>query len=147
MNFRRILFGILIGSIVYSLFNLFIDVPFSPMFSLLAIIGGVILIFILFTDSHQIESEIIQGPGRVLIIYWVMSFISITAGFSSIYLELVRQNSNNFVGIMDGISAMYFSVNTFATVGFGDIYPISTVASPPPNLLPLKTRSTAIILI
>jgi len=126
MKFRRILFGILIGITVYSLFNLFIEVPFSAIFSSLAIIGGVALIFVLFI--HQIEAERIQAPGMILIRYWVMSFISITAGFSSIYLELVRQNPNHFAGIIDGISAIYFSINTFATVGFGDIYPISTVA-------------------
>ena len=128
MKFRRILFGILIGITVYSLFNLFIEVPFSAMFSSLAIIGGVALIFVLFANTHQIEAEIIQAPGMLLIRYWLMSFISITAGFSSIYLELVRQNPNHFAGIIDGISAIYFSINTFATVGFGDIYPISTVA-------------------
>ncbi|MDD3365359.1 MAG: ion channel [Syntrophomonas sp.] len=128
MKFRRILFGILLGFTIFSLFNLFIDVPFSNMFSSLAIIGGVVLILVLFVDIHQTEAEIIPGPGMSIIIYWVMSYFSITAGFSSVYLELVRQNPNNFVGIMDGISAIYFSIGTFATVGLGDIYPISSAA-------------------
>lgn len=128
MKFSRIPLGILIGITVYSLLNLFIDVPFSAIFSALAIIGGVVLIFLLFANSHHIESEIIQSSGMGLLIYWALSFISIMAGFSGIYLELVRQSPNHFVGIVDGISAIYFSVNTFATVGFGDIYPMSAAA-------------------
>ena len=96
MKYRRILLGLLIAFTVYSLFNLLMDVPFAATFSSLAIIGGVGLIIVLFADSHQTEAEITPGPRMALIIYWVISFISVTAGFSSIYLELVRQNPNHF---------------------------------------------------
>lgn len=128
MKLRRILFWSLIGFAAYSLLNLIIEVPFSALFSALAIIGGVVLIFVLFIDTKQPESETISKLGMVLIIYWVMSLISIMAGFASVYLELVRQSPAHFAGIINGISAIYFSVGTFATVGFGDIYPISSMA-------------------
>lgn len=128
MNFRRILFKSLIGFTIYSLFNLIVEVPFSTLFSSLAIIGGIVLIFALFIDTKQIESETISNMGVVLIICWAMSLISIMAGFASVYLELIRQSPKHFAGIIDGISAIYFSVGTFATVGFGDIYPLSSIA-------------------
>lgn len=128
MKFRYILFRILIGFTIYSLIDLIIDVPFSTLFSSLAIIGGVVLILVLFIDAKQTESETVSNTGMLLFIYWVMSLISIIAGFSSVYLELVRQSPHHFAGIIDAISAIYFSAGTFATVGFGDIYPISSIA-------------------
>lgn len=128
MEFRRILLRVLIGFTIYSLFNLIIDVPLSALFSSLAIIGGVVLILVLFIDAKQTESETVSNMGTVLFIYWVISLISIVAGFSSVYLELVRQSPDHFTGIIDGISAIYFSAGTFATVGFGDIYPMSSIA-------------------
>ncbi|MEN6388783.1 MAG: ion channel [Syntrophomonas sp.] len=120
--------GILIGVTVISLLNLLINIPFSAVFASLAIISGITLIFASFSDTFRITSKIIKEPEMSLIGCWVMSFVSITVGFSSIYLDLVRHNPHHFSGIIDGISALYFSVNTFATVGFGDIYPVSSIA-------------------
>lgn len=128
MKLQRIGGGILLGITLVSMINLLIDIPFVAVFDSLAIIGGVTLILVLFSDAFRIQSKIMKEPGMSLIGCWVMSFISITVGFSSIFLELVRHNPHHFSGITDGISALYFSVNTFATVGFGDIYPVSPLA-------------------
>lgn len=128
MKFHRILLGLILGFTIYALLNLFIEVPFSVIISSLAIIGGAISIIALFADSYKIKTTIISSQITVLIMYWIISFISITAGFSSIYLEMIRQDPHHFVGIIDGMSATYFSVVTFATVGYGDIYPESTAA-------------------
>ncbi|MEN6350717.1 MAG: ion channel [Syntrophomonas sp.] len=124
----RIWGGILIGITIASLINLLIDVPISAVFASLSVISGVTLIFVLFSDNFRIQPKIIKEPGMSLIGCWVMSFVSITVGFSSIYLDMVRHSPHHFSGIIDGISALYFSVNTFATVGFGDIYPVSSMA-------------------
>lgn len=120
--------GILIGIMLATLMTLFVNIPFSAVFASLAIMGGVTLILALFSNTYRIKSRITTEPGMGLIGCWVMSFISITVGFSSIYLELVQHNPHHFSGITDGISALYFSLNTFATVGFGDIYPVSPIA-------------------
>lgn len=120
--------AVFIGVTLASLINLFIYIPLSFLFAFLAVIGGVALIIFLFSDTFKTVSKVTKIPGTGLIGCWVTSFISITVGFSSIYLDLIRQNPYHFSGIIDGISALYFSVNTFATVGFGDIYPVSPIA-------------------
>lgn len=128
MKWHRMLLGALIITTFYALSNLIIHVPFAGVFSALAILAGILLFIIVFTDTCKIQAEIISNPAKLLITYWLLSFISIIIGFSSLYVELIRQNPHHFKGIADGMSAMYFSVVTFATVGFGDVFPVSVTA-------------------
>ncbi len=127
MKSERILFIVLLMSAAYSLANLFNNVPFATGTSVLAAASGIVLIIAVFFDTYQTKAQIISSPIKILIA-WVMSIISINIGFSSIYLELVRQDPNHFKGIIDGVTAAYFAVGTFATVGFGDVYPVSVTA-------------------
>lgn len=52
-------------------------------------------------------------------------FICVYAG---VYLGLSHQNPAAFSEVLTHTSAFYFTVVTFGTVGFGDIYPVSDVA-------------------
>ncbi len=142
VNLRRTIFYLLIGFALYSIINLLTEVPLAFVFSALAIISGIVLVGKMFADTYQMKSTAGLSPAMV-IINWVMSFMGITAGFASIYLELVRLTPHHFLGITDGMSATYFSVVTFATVGFGDIYPVSMLA----KLLVISEIGTAIILL
>ncbi len=125
---RRYVLGILAGLAVYSLINLMVDVPFSNIFSSLSIVGGLAFILMLFIDAFRMDSDRYVNLGIVLVMYWAITAFSIVIGFSSIYLDLIRLNLNHFSGLVDGSTAIYFSLNTFVTVGFGDIYPVSPLA-------------------
>lgn len=57
-----------------------------------------------------------------------ISFLAIVVGFASLYTDLIRQNSEHFSGLEEGLVAIYFSIVTFSTVGYGDIHPASFVA-------------------
>ena len=50
------------------------------------------------------------------------------AVFSIAYLLLSRGNPNSFTEPLTGFSSYYFSLTVLATVGFGDITPVSTAS-------------------
>lgn len=125
LKYRRLLFLLIMGFAAYSFSNLFMNIPLATPTACLSIIGGVALIIMAFAETQKGNAETVISPVWGLIVYEIMSFISITLGFSSIYLELARQNAQNFFGLYDGMSAFYFSLVTFATVGYGDIYPFT----------------------
>lgn len=140
--FRVRLLYIVFGISFYSFTNLFFTLPFGIIFSIITLIGGLSLVIILFLEvfkgaGSQIEIEyennglfsrsykFIPSINKIskLILFVVMGFIHIIVGFSGIYLELSRMNKAFFNIILDGVTSLYFSIVTFATVGFGDILP------------------------
>jgi hypothetical protein len=64
----------------------------------------------------------IQGPIRLFALLG-LSIGGIVVGFAEIYLNLSLEHTSAFSKPLDGVLALYFSVVTFATVGYGDIYP------------------------
>ena len=48
--------------------------------------------------------------------------------FAWIYLNLSNSNARNFAGVLTHVSALYFTVTVFSTVGFGDITPHTDLA-------------------
>jgi hypothetical protein len=48
--------------------------------------------------------------------------------FSWIYLTIARSSPGAFTQHLDRVAALYFTVTVFATVGFGDITPVSQAA-------------------
>lgn len=145
--------GLAGGLLPYTLANCF--VPLVPELSEiaqlsvagLAIAGGLSLVVLLVTELFQgagIDQEIQRTQGdriykdyqfipsldRFLVVLGllVLGLLSIILGFADLYTELVRQNPEHFVGLEPGFLAIYFSLVTFSTVGYGDIYPVSVVA-------------------
>lgn len=48
--------------------------------------------------------------------------------FAAVYVVLEHNRSGSFTQPMDRIDSAYFALTVFATVGFGDIAPVTTVA-------------------
>jgi len=48
--------------------------------------------------------------------------------FASLYLSLATTFAGNFSEALDHTDSLYFTVTVFATVGFGDIVPVTAVA-------------------
>ena len=62
-----------------------------------------------------------------LLLFLAIGFFCIIFGFASLYGEFLRQDPSNFSGLQDGFLTIYFSLVTFSTVGYGDIYPVSLI--------------------
>ena len=48
--------------------------------------------------------------------------------FASFYLSLAIAAPRNFSQLLDHTAALYYTVTVFATVGFGDIVPMTALA-------------------
>jgi MFS family permease len=58
----------------------------------------------------------------------LLSVASCVLAFSSAYLSLSQKDNNSFSEVLTQVSSVYFSLVTFATVGYGDIAPESSSA-------------------
>jgi len=134
---------------IYSSFSFFFELPGELATSIFTGIGGLILEILVLLEVFKgagigVETEYSQGDNMFafrtfnfipsinslakLLLFIGCSFVFIIIGFSGIYLELCGRGLNNFTGILNGISAVYFSLVTFATVGYGEIYPSTILA-------------------
>lgn len=90
------------------------------------IVGAILLGFVLAWVLRRIENsrfpEILVIEGLVISIF---VFLTIYAG---VYLDIVHNNPKSFSVVMDRTSALYFSIVTLGTVGYGDIYPKTNFA-------------------
>ncbi|MCW6037062.1 potassium channel family protein [Spirulina subsalsa FACHB-351] len=151
---RKLMTGAVIGFLIYALINIFHGVfRDNPAFlwgvacSVATVVTGLMLILLLITEifrgaGKDHELEIKQGSylikeyqfipsldrfGMVLFLLGIC-FLSILLGFASLYTDLWRHHPAHFTGLQDGFLAIYFSIVTFSTVGYGDIHPTSLLA-------------------
>lgn len=67
-------------------------------------------------------TPVLSAAHAVLIVTAMLVF-----GFSGIYLAIDR-NHDQFVGLNGKVDAVYFTVTTLSTVGYGDIHAVGTAA-------------------
>jgi voltage-gated potassium channel len=58
----------------------------------------------------------------------VVSLVVLLVTFAGIYIVLSNNDAGAFSEPMDHVAALYFALTTLATVGYGDIAPVSDVA-------------------
>lgn len=84
------------------------------------LIGSLVLTIILIKEG-QIDENLFSLKN-----YFRLSFFIIIS-FAGIYYNLYKLNHNNFNTILSLKNSIYFSIITFATVGYGDILPTSDI--------------------
>lgn len=68
-----------------------------------------------------------EHPNLVALEALLVLFTALVTGFASVYLA-IDHNGGQFDGLVTRIDAIYFTVTTVSTAGFGDITPIGQVA-------------------
>jgi voltage-gated potassium channel len=69
-----------------------------------------------------------RHPGVQAVEALVASISMLLVVFAATYYELALASGSNFTEPMSRVDALYFTVTTFATVGFGDVAPTSQLA-------------------
>jgi|GEM_PF-1639931 len=149
-RFSGLVFVLLLYSMIdsfYPVFQGFEQPKLGIVISFLSILSGLTLILLLVFEVFlgaglDVEIEVKQGQNILqkyhfipslnrlpfLLAFLGLGFFTIILGFASLYAELLRQNASNFSGLEEGFLSIYFSIVTFSTVGYGDIYPVSLAA-------------------
>lgn len=144
---RALLFIVTMAGLVFSLTNCLINITKSAIiacFPIVLAVGLLILIFVEIFKGAGVEQETeyeqngkyyrdFEFKSSISSIFVLLAFLSLglasyIAGFASVYLSLFRNSIQNFNQPLSSISGIYFSIVTFATVGFGDIFPLSALA-------------------
>ncbi|WP_088228809.1 ion channel [Desulfosporosinus sp. FKB] len=90
-----------------------------------------VLILYFIIDFSFLFRKILQRDQIKFPLAKVVSFgIILIVGYGDLYLKLSRSYSHFFKNdrILTTIDSIYFSITTFTTTGYGDIYPISNTA-------------------
>lgn len=150
---RKIITAIALICLVYAVLNIFESVLIDRLLifgfcvSIFTIFSGlgliVCLVFEVFQGAGEDEVKLLKQGKHIFNEYQFipslnrfsfvlfllgLGFLTIIFGFSSLYSDLLRQNPDNFSGLQDGFLSIYFSIVTFSTVGYGDIYPTSMLS-------------------
>lgn len=65
---------------------------------------------------------------RMFAFFIFLTYITIFVGYTTLYASIATSDLNAFSKTCDSFSALYFTIVTFATVGYGDYVPISISA-------------------
>ena len=87
----------------------------------------IILIVYFFLSLGLLTNDIIQKQIKLLFSKIILLSIIFVIGYADFYFKLSRSYSYVFKDnmILSAIDSVYFSITTFTTTGYGDIYPIS----------------------
>jgi voltage-gated potassium channel len=90
------------------------------------VIGMVILIVVLVWLVVRIFNA--ENPGLRALEALALVVILLVVVFAATYLSIVSESPNSFNQGLDHSSALYFTITVLATVGFGDIVPVTDFA-------------------
>lgn len=85
-------------------------------------LGTLVLLLISLIRHHRVDPR-----GSVRIEWVVLVAYAVIAFFALVYVDLA-QRPGQFVGLDDRVDALYFTVSTLATVGYGDVHPVGAAA-------------------
>jgi membrane-associated HD superfamily phosphohydrolase len=89
-------------------------------------VGITVVLAMLYLQYRQITSARYPMVRAAVAICIVIPFFLVV--FSMMYLAMSASSPSSFSQHLDHVRALYFTITTFSTVGFGDITPTSDVA-------------------
>lgn len=89
-------------------------------------VGIVLVLGMLYLQYRQITSARFPMVRAAVAICIVIPFFLVM--FSMIYLAMSASSPSSFSQHLDHVRALYFTITTFATVGYGDITPTTDIA-------------------
>ena len=99
-----------------------------------AIVGALALLFLLlglfivFVSWRLKRLEQARYPGWAALELYALAVVMFLAIFSKLYLMISLTNPASFTEQLDHFTAYYFALTVLATVGFGDITPVTVLA-------------------
>jgi len=98
---------------------------FLPIYFIIILIANFFISLILFTREIIHKEKI-----RFFTLKIIAIIVALVTGYADFYFQLSRSYLHVFKDdiALSAIDSLYFSISTFTTTGYGDIYPISTSA-------------------
>ena len=93
---------------------------------LILVAGSVLFVIVVVWQVRQIGRATIPVVRAVVTLGMVIPFFLLL--FASFYLSLAATFGGSFSQRLDHTDSLYFTVTVFATVGFGDITPVTALA-------------------
>lgn len=101
---------------------------FNNRLSIALICIYIALIFLTCSDKFKPPIDIKEINKNYKISTFFNLLLGLVVGFASLYYNISQINPDNFNTKISFINSIYFSIITFATVGYGDIYPKTELA-------------------
>jgi zinc transporter ZupT len=119
------------GLVCTAILTIYFIAPFDgaqlPFEALLALTAGIIVFVVVLTWQVRLIFKA-DLPELRAIEALVLAGVLFIVVFSFAYVALSDASSNNFTEKLDRVGSLYFTIVTFATIGFGDIAAKSDVA-------------------
>ena len=119
---------VLLVSIVAFLLNQFPEKMESRSYGITAVVAGICVIYLIFFMFQLRQIRVSKYPSLRASEAILASGILFLAAFSAIYVLIDGTNPGSFSEDLSPFDAYYFAMTVLATVGFGDISPVSTAA-------------------
>ena len=126
--FYIVLRTVLLVLVVAFLLNQFPEKMEARSYGITVVVAGICLIYIIFflVQIRQIRNS--KYPSLRAAEAVVSSAILFLAAFAAIYVLIEGTVANSFSEELSPFDSYYFAMTVLATVGFGDITPVSTAA-------------------
>ncbi len=113
--------GVLLAAAMLLLYFVFpLDPRRAPVGVALGILGSVVAMF---GVSAVVVAEVRRDERRLTILHLVLALEAILMAFSASYYVVATAREGSFEGLVTRLDALYFSMTTLSTVGFGDVHP------------------------
>ncbi len=118
---RMVMYGLYPLLSMISGLNLFLDQPLFD-FRITTFYLWIVLLFAIFGEGlFTFSRDKERGRSRIFFVKMLMSAVLTTLTYASAYRALGLTNGGDV--IHDPVTALYFSIITWTTVGYGDFFP------------------------